>query len=315
MESSKVILILGSTGMVGSSLVRAFEKSNQYKILQPKRTELDLYNKEACEAYIKTHAPNYVILAAAKVGGIQGNFTYPVDFLLDNLAIQNNVFAAITKHPVEKLIFLGSSCIYPKLCPQPIQEKHLLTSELEPTNEAYALAKIAGVKFCEYSNRQFGTNYIAVMPSNLYGANDSYHKENAHALPMLSRRFHEAKVNKDKTVTVWGTGTPRREFLFVDDLADGIKFLVEKANAKDIDGMVNIGLGHDVTILELAHAIKKVVGYEGEIVFDTSKPDGTPRKLLDVSRMEKLGWKSKTDLHTGLTQTYQDFLNNKNLRM
>ena len=254
-------------------------------------------------------------MAAAKVGGIYANSTFPVEFLLENTRVQNNVIEAAFENDVKKLLFLGSSCIYPKLAPQPIKEEYLLSSGLEKTNEAYAIAKIAGIKLCNSYNSEYGTDYISVMPTNLYGLNDNYHQQNAHALPMLLRRFHEAKINNKKEVSIWGSGTPMREFMFADDLADACVFLMKNKTSKEIGELINIGTGVDCTILELAQIIKKVVGYNGEIVLDRTKPDGTPRKLLDVSRLKALGWVAKTSLEDGLKKTYNDFLNNKNLRM
>jgi GDP-L-fucose synthase len=255
-----------------------------------------------------------VYLAAAKVGGIYANNTYPADFILDNLKVQNNVIESAWHYGVKKLLFLGSSCIYPKLAPQPLKEEYLLTSPLEPTNEPYAVAKIAGIKLCSAMNRQYGTNFISVMPTNLYGLNDNYHKENAHVLPMLIRRFHEAKMAQQPSVIVWGTGNPRREFMYVDDMADACVFLMENYSYQDVGELVNIGTGDDCTIREIAEMIKEVVGYKGALEFDTSKPDGTPQKLLDLSLLHRLGWKHRTSLQEGLTKTYRDFLENPSLR-
>ena len=249
------------------------------------------------------------------MGGIYANSTFPVEFLLENTRVQNNVIEAAFENGVKKLLFLGSSCIYPKLATQPIKEEYLLSSALEKTNEAYAIAKIAGIKLCNAYNNEYGTDYISVMPTNLYGLNDNYHQQNAHALPMLLRRFHEAKINNKKEVSIWGSGTPMREFMFADDLADACVFLMKNKTSKEIGELINIGTGIDCTILELAQKIKNVVGYSGDIVLDRTKPDGTPRKLLDVSRLKALGWVAKTSLEDGLKKTYNDFLNNKNLRM
>ncbi|MBR2386954.1 GDP-L-fucose synthase, partial [bacterium] len=265
--------------------------------------------------FFEKEKPDWVFLAAAKVGGIHANNTYPVDFMLNNLKIQNNIIEASFKNNVEKLLFLGSSCIYPKNAPQPIKEEYLMTSPLEATNEPYALAKIAGICLCDSYNRQYGTDYIAVMPCNLYGKNDNYHNENGHVLPMLIRRFHEAKMAGLKEVTIWGTGTPLREFLFSDDLADAAVYLMENKSAKEIGKFVNIGTGVDLPIIGLAKLIAKTVGFEGEIKLDTTKPDGTMRKVVDVNKLKELGWSAKTTLEEGLKITYQDFLNNENLRM
>ena len=248
------------------------------------------------------------------MGGIHGNNTYPADFLLENLKIQNNVLEAAKDFNTEKLLFLGSSCIYPKECPQPIKEEYLLSSKLEPTNEAYAIAKISGLKLVSSMNKQFGTNFISVMPSNLYGPNDNYHPEDGHALPMLLRRFHEAKANLEPSVKVWGTGKPRREFLYSQDLAKACLYIMKNFNAEDIGEVINIGTGQDVTISELAEIISEVVGYEGTIEYDLSKPDGTFRKLLDIDRLSKLGWKAQTSLKEGLVETYRDFVSNPNIR-
>jgi GDP-L-fucose synthase len=308
------VFVAGHRGLVGSALCRCLTKGGYQHIIVRSHSELDLLDPAAVNAFFHSERPDLVYLAAARVGGIYANSTYPVEFLLDNLKVQNNVIEAAWRYGVQKLLFLGSSCIYPKLAPQPLKEEYLLTSPLEPTNEPYAIAKIAGIKLCGAMNRQYGTNYISVMPTNLYGPNDNYHLENAHAIPMLLRRFHEAKLAGQSTVTVWGTGTPRREFMYVDDMADACIFLVENFAAKDLSELINIGTGEDCTIQELAELIKKTVGYKGDIVFDPTKPDGTPRKLLDVSRLHKLEWKHKTSLEEGLRKTYEDFLGNSGLR-
>jgi GDP-L-fucose synthase len=308
------IYIAGHRGMVGSALLRAAKSRNYIEIITRTREQLNLLNAQAVEDFFKTEKPEWVFLAAAKVGGIYANNIYRADFLLENLKIQNNIIESAYKNDVAKLMFLGSSCIYPKNAPQPIKESDLLTSPLESTNEPYAIAKIAGIKLCGAFNDQYGTNYISVMPSNLYGIGDNYHPQNAHVIPMLMRRFHEAKINKDATVSVWGTGKPRREFLFADDMADACFYLMEHYDAADIGELINIGTGEDISIKELALALKKVVGFEGDIVFDTTKPDGTMLKKMDVSRIEKLGWKFKTTFEDGLKQTYNDFLNNPELR-
>lgn len=301
--------------MVGSALVRAAKQRGYSEILTRTHQELDLLNSEEVNKFFAVEKPDWVFLAAAKVGGIYANDTYRADFLLENLKIQINVIESAYKHNASKLLFLGSSCIYPKNAPQPIKETDLLTSELEPTNEPYAIAKIAGIKLCGAFNSQYGTNYISVMPSNLYGIGDNYHPENGHVLPMLLRRFHEAKLNNDQTVTVWGTGKPKREFLFADDMAEACFYLMENYQAADIGELINIGTGEEISIRDLAYLIKKVVGYEGEIVFDTTKKDGTMLKKMDVSKLEKLGWKYKLTLEEGIRETYNDFINNPDVRL
>lgn len=301
--------------MVGSALVRAAKQRGYSEILTRTHQELDLLNSQQVDKFFAVEKPDWVFLAAAKVGGIYANDTYRADFLLENLKIQINVIESAYKHNASKLLFLGSSCIYPKNAPQPIKETDLLTSELESTNEPYAIAKIAGIKLCGAFNSQYGTNYISVMPSNLYGIGDNYHPENGHVLPMLLRRFHEAKLNNDQTVTVWGTGKPKREFLFADDMAEACFYLMENYQAADIGELINIGTGEEISIRDLAYLIKKVVGYEGEIVFDTTKKDGTMLKKMDVSRLEKLGWKYKLTLEEGIRETYNDFINNPDARL
>lgn len=301
--------------MVGSALVRAAKQRGYSEILTRTHQELDLLNSDEVDKFFAVEKPDWVFLAAAKVGGIYANDTYRADFLLENLKIQINVIESAYKHNASKLLFLGSSCIYPKNAPQPIKETDLLTSELEPTNEPYAIAKIAGIKLCGAFNSQYGTNYISVMPSNLYGIGDNYHPENGHVLPMLLRRFHEAKLNNDQTVTVWGTGKPKREFLFADDMAEACFYLMENYQAADIGELINIGTGEEISIRDLAYLIKKVVGYEGEIVFDTTKKDGTMLKKMDVSKLEKLGWKYKMTLEEGIRETYNDFINNPDVRL
>lgn len=301
--------------MVGSALVRAAKQRGYSEILTRTHQELDLLNSEEVNKFFAVEKPDWVFLAAAKVGGIYANDTYRADFLLENLKIQINVIESAYKHNASKLLFLGSSCIYPKNAPQPIKETDLLTSELEPTNEPYAIAKIAGIKLCGAFNSQYGTNYISVMPSNLYGIGDNYHPENGHVLPMLLRRFHEAKLNNDQTVTVWGTGKPKREFLFADDMAEACFYLMENYQAADIGELINIGTGEEISIRDLAYLIKKVVGYEGKIVFDTTKKDGTMLKKMDVSKLEKLGWKYKLTLEEGIRETYNDFINNPDVRL
>ncbi len=291
--------------MVGSAILRKLSSLGFYNLLLPTSNELDLRDQQAVSAFFARERPDYVFLAAAKVGGILANNTFRADFLYENLAIQNNVIHQSYLHGVKKLLFLGSSCIYPKLAPQPIKEEYLLTGLLEPTNEPYAIAKIAGIKLCEAYRAQYGCNFISVMPTNLYGYNDNYHPAHSHVLPALIRRFHEAKTAPEPAVTVWGSGTPMREFLFADDLADACVFLME---SYDEPQLINIGTGEDLSIRDLAYLIKEIVGYEGEIIFDESKPDGTPRKLMDVSKLHALGWHHITPLKSGIRLAYGDFL-------
>ena len=304
LDRNKKIYVAGHRGLVGSALVRKLEKEGFTNIITKTHEELDLTRQAEVELFFETEKPDYVILAAAKVGGIHANDTYPADFIMKNLQIECNVIDAAYKNQVQKLLFLGSSCIYPRECPQPIKEEYLLSDYLEKTNEAYALAKIAGLKMCSYYNKQYGTNYISVMPCNLYGINDNFSLENSHVLPALMRKFHEAKERGDKTVTVWGSGKPLREFLNVDDLADACLFLMDFYRG---DEFFNVGYGKEVTIRELAELVKETVGFEGEIVMDPSKPDGTMRKLTDISRIKSLGWEPKISLEEGLRQTYQWF--------
>lgn len=301
------IFVAGHRGLVGSAIVRRLEKDGCSNFVNRTHSELDLTNQAAVNEFFSDERPEYVFLAAAKVGGIYANNTYPADFIMQNELIQCNVINAAHKYNVNKLLFLGSSCIYPKLCPQPIKEEYLLTGALEPTNEAYALAKISGLKMCQFYNTQYGTNFISTMPTNLYGPNDNFDLNNSHVLPALMRRFHEAKLNNAKEVVLWGTGTPLREFLHVDDLADACVYLMNNYNGNEF---FNVGTGQDVTILELAKIIKRVVGYNGKIVLDSTKPDGTPRKLLDVSRLERAGWKASIQLEDGISSTYDWFLSN-----
>jgi GDP-L-fucose synthase len=308
------VFVAGHKGLVGSALVRELTQAGYKEILTRDRNELDLLDGKQVQAFFTNEKPDWVFLAAAKVGGIYANNTYPVEFLLENLKIQNNVIEAAYKSKVKKLLFLGSSCIYPKLAKQPIKEESLLTGALEPTNEPYAIAKIAGIKLCKAYNQQYGTNFISVMPTNLYGLNDNYHPENSHVLPALIRRFHEAKISRAPEVVVWGTGRPKREFLYSADLARACVFIMEKLNASDIGEIINIGTGSDCTIRELAETVKAVVGYNGKLIFDKTKPDGTPRKLMDSSRLHKLGWQHTTDLKTGISQAYADFLKNRETR-
>lgn len=308
MEKEAKIYVAGHRGMVGSAIVRCLEKNGYTNIVTKTSKELDLRRQDEVEKFFAEEKPDYVFLAAAKVGGIMANSKHPADFMYDNMILEMNVIKSAFDNKVKKLMFLGSSCIYPRLAPQPMPESCLLTSALEQTNEAYALAKISGLKYCEYLNRQYGTDYISVMPTNLYGPNDNYHPEHSHVLPALIRRFHEAKEAGAPSVTIWGTGTPLREFLYVDDLADACVYLM---NTYSGDETVNLGTGKELTIKELAETVKRVVGYEGEIVFDPGKPDGTPRKLLDVSKLEGLGWKYKTELEDGIRLSYDDFLHSE----
>lgn len=293
--------------MVGSAIVRALKNQGYTNIITRTSKELDLRRQIDVEEFFVKEKPDYVFLAAAKVGGILANNEAPADFMYDNMILEMNVIHEAYKNKVKKLMFLGSSCIYPRMAPQPMKEDCLLTSELEKTNEAYALAKISGLKYCEYLNRQYNTDFISVMPTNLYGPNDNYHPEHSHVLPALIRRFHEAKENNLNEVVIWGTGTPLREFLYVDDLADACVYLMNTYSGNET---VNLGTGKELSIKELAELVKKVVGFKGNITFDTTKPDGTPRKLLDVSKLEKLGWKYKTELEDGIKLAYEDFLNN-----
>jgi GDP-L-fucose synthase len=307
MEKNSKIYVAGGNGMVGSAIVRKLTSEGFTNFILPSSKELDLRNQQAVEKFFSTEKPDYVFLAAAKVGGILANNTYRAEFLYDNLMIENNVIHQSYVHGVKKMLFLGSSCIYPKLAPQPLKEESLLSGFLEETNEPYAIAKIAGIKLCESYRLQYGCNFISAMPTNLYGPNDNYDLKSSHVIPALIRKFHEAKKNNQKSVEVWGTGTPKREFLHVDDMADACVFLMKNYN--DIQ-FVNIGVGDDLTIKELAELIKKIVDFEGEIVFDTSKPDGTPRKLMDVSKTKAMGWAPKIKLEEGLTAVFRDaFLN------
>jgi GDP-L-fucose synthase len=315
MDKNIKIYIAGHKGMVGSSISRELTSQGYKNFVTRTSNELDLRDTNAVFEFFEDEKPQWVFLAAAKVGGIYANNTYPVDFLLDNMKIQNNIIEASFKNKVDKLLFLGSSCIYPKFAPQPMKEEYLLSSALEPTNEPYAIAKITGIKLCNAFNRQYGTNYISVMPCNLYGVGDNYHPENAHVIPMLMRRFHEAKEKNLAKVTVWGTGTPKREFMYSDDLARACVWLMENKNAAEIGEFINIGTGQECTIREIAELIKETVGFEGDLEFDPTKQDGTPRKLMDVSRINTLGWKSQIVLKEGIKKAYQDFLQNKEVRL
>ncbi len=304
MEKSSKIYIAGHKGMVGSAILRKLQKEGFHNFCLATSSETDLRDQQAVVDFFDKEQPEYVFLAAAKVGGIQANNIYRAEFLYDNLMIQNNVIHQSYKHGVKKLLFLGSSCIYPKLAPQPLKEEYLLTGLLESTNEPYAIAKIAGIKMCDAYRSQYGCNFISAMPTNLYGPNDNYDLKNSHVLPALLRKFIEAKENGSDKVTVWGSGSPRREFLYVDDLADACYFLMQHVNEP---GFVNIGIGEDVTIKELAEKIGRMVGFDGHLEFDTSKPDGTPRKLMDVSKINSLGWKASISLDKGLQMIYEQY--------
>jgi GDP-L-fucose synthase len=304
MEKTSKIYIAGHRGMVGSAIMRQLQAKGHTHIITRTSAELDLRNQQAVEDFFAAEKPDYVFLAAAKVGGIHANNTYRAEFIYDNLMMEANIIQASHRHGVKKLLFLGSSCIYPKMAPQPLKEEYLLTGPLEQTNEPYAIAKIAGIKLCEAYRDQYGSNFISVMPTNLYGYNDNYDLNNSHVLPALIRKIHEAKDNGAPTVSVWGTGNPKREFLFADDLAEACVYLMEHYDGREL---VNIGTGEDVSIKELALLIKDVIGYEGELEFDSSKPDGTPRKLMDVSKLHGLGFKHKIGLREGIAMAYADF--------
>lgn len=308
MKKSSRIYIAGHRGMVGSAITRKLESKGYSNLIFRSRIELDLTNQQEVNDFFAAERPEYIFLAAAKVGGIMANSTYPAEFIYENIMIEANVIHAAYKYGAKKLLFLGSSCIYPKLAHQPLKEEYLLTGELESTNEGYAIAKIAGIRMCKHYNQQYGTNFISVMPTNLYGPNDNYDLKTSHVMPALIRKFHEAKINNEPNVVVWGTGKPRREFLHVDDMSDACVYLMENFNASDIGEFVNIGVGQDNTIRELADIIKDVVGYKGNIVYDTSKPDGTPQKLLDVSRLNNLGWKAKISLRDGIQKVYKEYI-------
>lgn len=305
MEKNSRIYVAGHRGMVGSAVVRALQTKGYKHIITRTSAELDLRQQNAVEAFYAEEKPDYVVDAAAKVGGILANNTYRAEFLYENLQIQNNIIHFAWKYGVKKLLFLGSSCIYPKLAPQPLKEQYLLTGLLEPTNEPYAIAKIAGIKLCESYRDQYGCNFISAMPTNLYGLNDNYHPDNSHVLPALIRKFHEAKVSGTKQVEIWGDGSPLREFLYADDLADALLYLLENYDEKEF---VNVGCGEDIRIGDLAELVKRVVGFEGDLVFDSTKPNGTPRKLMDVSRLFATGWRPKVQLEQGIQMAYQDYL-------
>jgi GDP-L-fucose synthase len=319
MDKHAKIYVAGHRGLVGSALMRQLAKQCYSNIVTRSHAELDLTNQQAVANFFQTEKPEYVILAAAKVGGIHANNTYPAEFIHENSSIQSNVIHQSYLNDVKRLLFLGSSCIYPRDCPQPIKEEYLLTGELEPTNRPYALAKIAGIEMCWSYNRQYGTQYLAVMPTNLYGAGDNYHLENSHVIPALIRKFHEAKINNQPKVTVWGTGTPKREFLYSDDMAEACIFVMSlednqyqlllASNRNDgLPPLLNLGSGGDLTIAELANLVKEVVNFDGEIIFDATKPDGTMRKWMDSGRLHRLGWNPKVDLKTGLINSYSSFL-------
>lgn len=321
MDKNAIIYVAGHRGLVGSAIIRNLEAKGYTNILKRTHAELDLTDEKATDKFFAECKPEYVFLAAARVGGIVANNTYPAEFIRDNLAIQNSIIHSAWKHQVKRLLFLGSSCIYPKHAPQPMKEQYLLTGPLESTNRPYALAKIAGIEMCWSYNRQYGTQYLAAMPTNLYGPGDNYHPENSHVIPALLRKFHEAKQNNLPTVTVWGTGTPQREFLYSDDMADACVYLMnlpdsryqallgsdETQTGRFEPPLINIGIGVDISIRELAELIRQTIGYQGSIKFDITKPDGTPRKLMDVSRLKQAGWVAQTDLQNGLLQAYRDF--------
>lgn len=305
MNKDSKIFVAGHNGMVGSAIVRKLKELGYTKIVTKSRKELDLTNQFQVNQFFHFERPEYVFLAAAKVGGIKANDDFRADFIYENIMIQSNIIKASHSNGVKKLLFLGSTCIYPKHCPQPIKEEYLLTGLLEPTNDAYAIAKISGVKMCQSFNKQYGDNFISVMPTNLYGPNDNYDLNNSHVLPAMIRKFHEAKVEEKDIVEIWGTGTPMREFLYVDDLADACVYLMNNYNSSEI---VNIGTGEDLTIKDLAHLVKEVVGFNGDIYFNTNKLDGTPKKLSDVSILKEIGWTYKTSLKEGIQKTYTDYV-------
>lgn len=309
MEKDSKIYVAGHKGLVGSAIVRKLRDKGYTNVIGRVHSELDLTNSFQVEQFFKAERPEYVFLAAAKVGGIYANSNYPADFILQNLKIQNNVIEMAHKYNVKKLMFLGSSCIYPKMCPQPIKEEYLLSGYLEETNEGYALAKISGLKMCQMFNKQYSTNYISVMPTNLYGPYDNYHQENSHVMPALIRKFHEAKMQNLEEVVVWGTGTPLREFLYSEDMADACIYLMETYKGNDF---FNIGTGKEITIKGLAELVKEVVCFEGKLTLDSTKPDGTPRKLLDVSRLKEAGWEYKTELRDGIEKAYKWYLDSLN---
>ncbi len=310
MNPESTIYVAGHTGLVGSAVKRKLESEGYHNLVVRSHSELDLTRQEQVEGFFEKEKPEYVFLCAAKVGGIMANSMYPAEFIYENIMIAANVINASSAFRVKKLLNLGSSCIYPKLAPQPLKEEYLLTDTLEPTNEPYAIAKIAAIKLCRYYNKQYGTNYISVMPTNLYGPNDNFDLETSHVLPALIRRFHEAKIDSKPSVTLWGTGNPRREFLYANDLADACVYLMRNFNADEIDEFVNIGSGKDITIRDLAELISDIIEYSGEILWDSGKPDGTPQKLLDVRRILEIGWTPKTSLREGIGKTYQWYVKN-----
>jgi GDP-L-fucose synthase len=310
METEARYYVAGHRGLVGSACVRALQAQGARQILTRTRSELDLTDRQAVSGFFEREKPDYVIAAAAKVGGILANSTYPVDFLLENLEIQNNLFRAAAESKVRKMVFLGSSCIYPKFAPQPIPESSLLTGLLEPTNQWYALAKIAGIRLGQAFRQQYGMNFISAMPTNLYGQGDNFDLQTSHVLPALIRKFHEAKARGDQEVTLWGSGLPRREFLYVDDLAEAILFLLDRYDEAE---HINVGTGEDLTIAELAEKVKVLTGFAGQVQWDTSKPDGTPRKVMDVSRIQALGWRARTSLDEGLKKTYDWWVQEKSM--
>jgi GDP-L-fucose synthase len=307
MEKQAKIYVAGHNGMVGSAIVRKLKKEGYHNLVYRGSTALDLTQQTDVQQFFEEEKPVYVFLAAAKVGGIQANNVYRADFLYDNLMIASNIIHAAHQHRIKKLLFLGSSCIYPKLAPQPLKEEYLLSGTLEPTNEPYAIAKIAGIKLCENYRRQYGSNFISAMPTNLYGPNDNYDLQNSHVLPALIRKFHIAKEEGNKAVEIWGSGSPLREFLHVDDLASACYFLMQEYNE---EGFVNIGTGEDISILDLAKLVKEIVNFDGELKLDASKPDGTPRKLMDVSKINALGWKHTISLKDGISSVYDEILRN-----
>ena len=306
MELKSKIFVAGHNGMVGSAIVRKLKQEGYQNIITASHKEVDLSNQAHSQTFIANNQPEYVFVAAAKVGGIIANSTYPADFIYENLMIQTNIIKWSHTFGVKKLLFLGSSCIYPRNCPQPIKEEYLMSGYLEKTNDAYATAKITGIKMCQSFNQQYGTNFISLMPTNLYGIGDNYHPENSHVFAAMIRKFHEAKIKKEDVI-LWGTGSPYREFLCVDDLADACLFLMKNYNSSDI---INVGSGEDISIRDLAFLMKKVIGLEGELIFDSTKPDGTPKKLLDVSKIHSLGWYHKIDIENGLRETYAELLKN-----
>ncbi|MCO5381081.1 MAG: GDP-L-fucose synthase [Methanosarcina barkeri] len=315
MDKESKIYIAGHRGLVGSALKRKLESKDYTNLLLRTHKGLDLTKQQEVNDFFEQEKPEYVFLAAAKVGGILANSTYPAQFIYENMMIEANIIHASYKYGVKKLLFLGSSCIYPKFAPQPLKEKYLLTGLLEETNEAYAVAKIAGIRLCKHYNQQYGTNFISVMPTNLYGPNDNFDLETSHVMPALIRKFHEAKVNNEPEVIVWGTGKPLREFMHVDDMADACVFLMENYDFSEIGEFVNIGVGEDVPISELVKIIKEIVGFKGKIKYDTSKPDGTPRKLMDVTKLSSLGWKANISLRNGIKETYEFYMKTQRIKI